>query len=153
MLKRVVGLWHEARFIEKLSRLEVCESLQEAFRTNDFRLESQPIVGLRAPQGEALAHEIFIRMRNAAGELIAADKFLAAAERYEEALVEYQLSSELNPTDTEVDQALRDTRQKLRTKVAVTRGGKTELESLIERSRDLAPARRPPSVSRTNAVA
>jgi Amt family ammonium transporter len=59
------------------------ESLQEAFRTNDFRLESQPIVELRGAHGHAFAHEIFIRMRNAAGELIAADKFLAAAERYE----------------------------------------------------------------------
>ncbi|HEX5046661.1 MAG TPA: EAL domain-containing protein [Gammaproteobacteria bacterium] len=59
------------------------ESLQEAFKTNDFRLESQPIMGLRAPHAEPLAHEVFIRMRNAGGELIAADKFLAAAERYE----------------------------------------------------------------------
>lgn len=59
------------------------ESLQQAFRTNDFRLESQPIVTLRAPQGEPLAHEILIRMRSGTGELIAADKFLAAAERYE----------------------------------------------------------------------
>jgi len=64
---------------------------------------------------------------------------LAGAERYEEALVEYQLASELNPTDALVDDALRDVRQKLRTKVAVTRTGKTELESLIERSRGLPP--------------
>jgi general secretion pathway protein D len=64
---------------------------------------------------------------------------LAAAERYEDALVEYQLASELNPSDTQVDEALRDTRQKLRTKVTVIRAGKTELESLIERSRELAP--------------
>jgi diguanylate cyclase (GGDEF)-like protein len=59
------------------------ESLQEAFRTNDFRLESQPIVPLRTPESDSLAHEIFIRMRNAAGDLIAADKFMAAAERFE----------------------------------------------------------------------
>ena len=64
---------------------------------------------------------------------------LAGAERYEEALGEYQLASELNPSDALVDEALRDTRQKLRTKVAVTRNGKTELESLIERSRDIPP--------------
>ena len=64
---------------------------------------------------------------------------LAGAERYEEALVEYQLASELNPSDALVDEALRDTRQKLRTKIAVSRNGKTELESLIERSRDLPP--------------
>jgi general secretion pathway protein D len=64
---------------------------------------------------------------------------LAGAERYEEALGEYQLASELNPSDTLVEEALRDTRQKLRTKIAVTRNGKTELESLIERSRELPP--------------
>jgi len=63
----------------------------------------------------------------------------AAAERYEEALVEFQLASELNPTDAAADAALRDTRQRLRTKVAVSRGGKTELQALVERSRTLAP--------------
>ncbi len=64
---------------------------------------------------------------------------LAGAERYEEALGEYQLASELNPSDALVDEALRDTRQKLRTKIAVTRNGKTELESLIERARVMPP--------------
>ena len=64
---------------------------------------------------------------------------LAGAERYEEALGEYQLASELNPSDALVEEALRDVRQKLRTKIAVTRNGKTELESLIERSRTLPP--------------
>ncbi len=64
---------------------------------------------------------------------------LAATERYEEALVEYQLAAELNPTDGDVDTALRDTRQKLRTKLAVSRGGRTELQALIERSHNLAP--------------
>ena len=64
---------------------------------------------------------------------------LAGAERYEEALGEYQLASELNPSDALVEEALRDVRQKLRTKIAVTRNGKTELESLIERSRLLPP--------------
>ena len=64
---------------------------------------------------------------------------LAGAERYEEALGEYQLASELNPSDALVDEALRDTRQKLRTKIAVTRNGKTELESLIERARVAPP--------------
>jgi EAL domain-containing protein (putative c-di-GMP-specific phosphodiesterase class I) len=40
-------------------------------------------VPLRTPESDSLAHEIFIRMRNAAGDLIAADKFMAAAERFE----------------------------------------------------------------------
>src|SRR5207244_7528901 len=62
---------------------------------------------------------------------------LAGLERYEEAVAEYQLASELNPTDPQVDTALREARQKHRTKLAVTRAGRTELESLIERTRDL----------------
>ena len=64
---------------------------------------------------------------------------LVAAERYEEALAEFQLAAELNPTDSTADAALRDTRARLRTKVAVSRGGKTELQALVERSRTLPP--------------
>ena len=64
---------------------------------------------------------------------------LSASERYEDALVEYQLASELNPTSGDIDAALRDTRLKLRTRLAVSREGKTELQSVIERSRSLAP--------------
>ena len=64
---------------------------------------------------------------------------LAQAERYEEALIEFQIASELNPTDSDVDVAVRDTRQRLKTRLAVSRGGKTELQSLVERSRTLAP--------------
>jgi general secretion pathway protein D len=64
---------------------------------------------------------------------------LAAAERYDDALVEFQIASELSPAATDVEAALRDTRQKLRTKLAVSRGGRTELQALIEHSRDLAP--------------
>ncbi|MEN3337312.1 MAG: ral secretion pathway protein [Acidobacteriota bacterium] len=65
---------------------------------------------------------------------------LQATERFEEALAEFQLASELNPSAADVDAALRETRQKLRTRLAVSREGKTELQALIERSRDLAPA-------------
>jgi general secretion pathway protein D len=64
---------------------------------------------------------------------------LLAADRYEEALAEFQLAAELNPTDAVADAALRDTRQRLRTRVAVQRGGKTELQALVERSRTLPP--------------
>jgi general secretion pathway protein D len=64
---------------------------------------------------------------------------LAALDRYEEAAIEYQLAYELNPTDAEVDAALRDARQRLRTKIAVSRNGRTELENLIDRTRNMAP--------------
>jgi general secretion pathway protein D len=64
---------------------------------------------------------------------------LSALERYEEALVEFQVASELNPGSADVEGALRDTRQKVRTRLAASREGKTELESLIERTRTLPP--------------
>jgi general secretion pathway protein D len=64
---------------------------------------------------------------------------LAAAERFEEALVEYQLASELNPTDVQIDAGLREARRKLRAKEAGSRGGRTDLELLIDRSRATAP--------------
>jgi general secretion pathway protein D len=63
----------------------------------------------------------------------------ASAERYEEALLEYQLAAELNPTDVQVEAGLRETRQKLRAKDALSRGGKTELQTIIERARAAAP--------------
>jgi general secretion pathway protein D len=64
---------------------------------------------------------------------------LATAERYEEAVLEYQIAAELNPTDVQVEVALREARQKLRTKDALSRGGKTELQEIIERARAAAP--------------
>ncbi|HEV8394931.1 MAG TPA: hypothetical protein VGQ37_11695 [Vicinamibacterales bacterium] len=59
--------------------------------------------------------------------------------RLDEALVELQIASELNPAGGDVEEALTGVRSQLRTKVAVTREGKTQLETLIERSRDLPP--------------
>src|SRR6185369_1251999 len=64
---------------------------------------------------------------------------LAAVGKYEEALVEYQQASEFNPTSGEIDDQLRETRNQLKTKVAVSREGKTELQALIDRARDLPP--------------
>jgi general secretion pathway protein D len=64
---------------------------------------------------------------------------LSATGKYDQALVEYELAAELNPTNGEVDEQLRATRSQLRTKVAVAREGKTELETLIERARELPP--------------
>ena len=64
---------------------------------------------------------------------------LAAEDRHEEALVEFQLASELNPTAGDVANALRDTRQRLRTKIAVARGDQTELQALVERARVVPP--------------
>ena len=64
---------------------------------------------------------------------------LAASGNLDVALVEYELASELNPTSGDIDDELRATRNKLRAKVAVAHEGKTELQALIERTRDLPP--------------
>jgi general secretion pathway protein D len=75
----------------------------------------------------------------ASQEHFLAGRRLSASEQDEQALVEYQLAAELNPSNSQVDAALRDTRQRLRNKIAVSRGGRTELETLVARTRDLPP--------------
>jgi general secretion pathway protein D len=62
---------------------------------------------------------------------------LDAVGRYEQALVEYEAAAELNPSSAEIDEAVRETRNRLRSKIAVSREGKTELQTLIDRTRDL----------------
>jgi len=64
---------------------------------------------------------------------------LAATGKLDETLVEYEMAAEMNPSSGEIDKELRETRNKLRSRVAVAREGKTELQTLIERARDLAP--------------
>jgi general secretion pathway protein D len=75
----------------------------------------------------------------AAAEHFQNGRRLTATGKFEEALVEYQLASELNPSSHEIDEALKDSRNQLRARVAVAREGKTELETIMERARDLPP--------------
>ncbi len=95
---------------------------------------------LRANPDDTGARAALNRARvRAAQEHFFRGRRLVASEQYEEALIELQLASQLNPTSGEIDQALRDTRQRLRTRVSVLREGKTELETLVEKSRELPP--------------
>ena len=64
---------------------------------------------------------------------------LSDAGRLEEAAAEVQIAAELNPESTDIANFLAALRLQLRTKVAVTRNGKTELQSLVERMRLTAP--------------
>jgi general secretion pathway protein D len=61
------------------------------------------------------------------------------AGRLNEALVELQLAAELNPNDAAVQQLLDTVRGELRAGAAIARDGKTQLETLIERSQNLQP--------------
>ena len=95
---------------------------------------------VRANPEDRHARESLERVRlRAAQEHYLRGRRLAAAERYEEAAIELQLATELNPSDATAEAALREARARLRTMIAVSREGQTELEALIARSRDAAP--------------
>jgi general secretion pathway protein D len=114
---------------------------QQAERTQDYdRAVVEYTKALRANPDDVNIRAALDRARlRASQEHFFKGRRFSAAERYQEALVEYQLAAELNPTDPQVEGALRDTRQKLRTRLAVSRDGKTELEALVDRTRDLPP--------------
>ena len=62
---------------------------------------------------------------------------LAGLGNHEDALVEYQIAAELDPTNSEVQDALRETAERVRMREAALRAGQTEIEALIERTRFL----------------
>lgn len=61
---------------------------------------------------------------------------LASIGKLEEALVELQIAGELNPANGDVQEEITRTRAQLRAKIAINDGGKTRLETMIERSLD-----------------
>ena len=63
----------------------------------------------------------------------------AATGKLDQALSEYEIAVELNPTNGDLDDELRTTRAKLRTKIQIAREGKTELETLVDRAREMPP--------------
>ncbi len=62
---------------------------------------------------------------------------LAGLGNHEDALLEYQLAAELDPSSEAVRDLLRETAQLVRTRRAALRAGQTEIEALIERTRFL----------------
>ena len=60
---------------------------------------------------------------------------LSSIGKLEDALVEYSIAAELNPTNGTIQDEMRSVRSQLRTKVAVNEDGKTRLETLIAESR------------------
>lgn len=100
------------------------------------------------------------KLRAAQDHLTRGRRF-AANGRLDEALVELQTAFELNPTSGDIEETLRTVRTQQRTKVAVSREGKTQLETLVDRARELpveggqlpADARLPASLTFPNASA
>ncbi len=121
---------------------------QRAERAHDYDLAVVEYTkAVRANPNDRNARAALQRARlRASQEHFYRGRRLAAAERYEESVIEFQLASELNPTDSLVGAALKDSRQRLRTKMTISRGGKTELQALVERTRSLpAPGQELPS--------
>jgi general secretion pathway protein D len=116
----------------------VAEQAEQAQDYDRAVVEYTKIV--RANPGDKFAKAALDRVKlRAAQDHMARGRRLAGLERYEEAVVEFQVAAELNPSDSQIDTALKDARQKLRAQVAVTRGGQTQLEALVAKVRGLPP--------------
>lgn len=76
------------------------------------------------------------KLRASDAHLMRGKRFEAIG-KYDEAVVELQIASELNPTNNAAELSLRKARQALRAKLAAPAEGRTELESLLARTRDL----------------
>ncbi|HEX4347600.1 MAG TPA: hypothetical protein VHZ73_08510, partial [Vicinamibacterales bacterium] len=70
---------------------------------------------------------------------LAKGRRLTATGKLDQALVEYEVATELNPANPDIDNALRQTRADLRNKVATEREGKSALETIVERARQTPP--------------
>jgi general secretion pathway protein D len=74
---------------------------------------------------------------------------LAALSKLNDALGEFQIAAEMNPASGEIRTAFEGVQNQLRANVTVDRGSKTELEALVDRTRDLVPGghEMPPAAS------
>ena len=65
---------------------------------------------------------------------------LARQSRWEDALAEYQIAYDLNPTMGDIERELREMRDAVRTELAARDEGQTAIEELIDRTHDAVPA-------------
>lgn len=73
----------------------------------------------------------------AAQEHFTAGRRLSQRGQFEEALAEFQIAYDLNPGMGDIEEALRETRHSVRAKLARPENGQTELEALIDKTRDV----------------
>src|ERR1700730_10238288 len=113
----------------------------DAERIRDYdRAVVEYTKALRLNPGDVAIRKALDRVKlRASEEHFQRARRLGATGKFEEALLEYEIAAELNPTNSAVDEELRSTRNQLRAKIAVGREGKTQLQTLVERTRDLPP--------------
>ncbi|HTM04785.1 MAG TPA: secretin N-terminal domain-containing protein [Vicinamibacterales bacterium] len=84
------------------------------------------------------AHDALQRAKlRASQDHLTRGRRLVANGKLDDAVSELQMAADLNPTSADVEDALRAARAAQRSRVAVNREGKTELETLIQRAREL----------------
>ena len=95
---------------------------------------------LREKPGDTAARQALQRAKlRAAQDHLTRGRRFAANGRLDEALVELQTAYELNPTSSDIEDTLRGVKAQQRNKVAVAREGKTQLETLVDRAREMPP--------------
>ncbi|HEY6986114.1 MAG TPA: bifunctional diguanylate cyclase/phosphodiesterase, partial [Rhodanobacteraceae bacterium] len=79
-----VELYQDAdrSIVRRYEDVAIIGDLREAIVNDRFRMDAQPIVEM-AHTGGARRFELLLRMIDASGEIVAPDKFLTAAERYQ----------------------------------------------------------------------
>jgi general secretion pathway protein D len=114
---------------------------QDAERVQDYdRAVAEYTKAVKAEPGNQDALHGLQRARLRAAEYhYNRGRRLAAAGKLEESLVEFQVASELNPASGDIDKALREARNQAKARVMVSREGRTQLETLIDRTRDVPP--------------
>ncbi|HUE85654.1 MAG TPA: secretin N-terminal domain-containing protein [Vicinamibacterales bacterium] len=96
-------------------------------------VEYTKLVRARPNDRNARASLEQVRLRAAQAHFGTARR-LASLGKFEEALMEYQLAAELNPTSGQIQDEMRTVRTQLRAKVAIADDGKTQLETLVAQS-------------------
>src|SRR5258706_1511841 len=115
---------------------------QQAERQQDYdRAVAEYTAALRKHPNDRTTELALERAKlRAAQDHFARSRRFEATGKLDEALVELQIASELKRGSADIDDALRNVRTQLKTKVLVAREGKTQLETLIEQSQNLGPS-------------
>jgi len=116
-------------------------SAEKAERLGDFdRAVVEYTKALREKPDDITIRRSLERAKlRAAQDYFARGRRYAAAQQFEEALLQFQVAAELNPTDPNIERELTATRNSLKARLASSQQGQTRLEALVERTRDLPP--------------
>ena len=109
---------------------ELAENFDEAVIEYTRALEERP-------DDRTLRRDLDRARLRAAQDYQAEGLRLAGLGNHEDALLEYQIAAELDPTNADIQDALRETAERVRMREAALRAGQTEIEALIERTRFL----------------